>query len=427
MRFVRLSESAYTAFAQSQDRFFYTQLPSYAAVRRAEGYDVEFVGLVDDGATGREQVVAAAAVLLQPWKRLFRRATIAYGPHLDWSDAELVATFFAQLKLFLAKDRRIVSLRFNPLLSRRFYEDITPTEDNPQAFVFDQIMGALGASRVEREFYDSSDIQMRYVYVKDLGSMSFPDAMASCGQVVRTGFNRKGTNGVEVRFLTPEEFPDFEQIMNYTAEHTAMHNISINAFSFYRDLLEQLGPENCMLPAAYLNCDKALELITAERQDILPKVAELQEREAQAEAEGRNLGKKQRNTLKEYRTRLELLDRREEETRAIQEHDGNEVLLAAGFFIHSPHELVYLLSGSYSQYQSYYGIYLIHRAMFEWAIAHDVRWYNFFGITGDFTEQASDAGVLHFKRQFKGNVEEYVGTYDLPVRPMLSKALGALG
>ena len=65
--------------------------------------------------------------------------------------------------------------------------------------------------------------------------------------------------------------------------------------------------------------------------------------------------------------------------------------------------------------------------MIEWALERDVRWYNMFGITGDFTSDASDAGVLHFKRQFNGDVEEYVGTYDIPLRKCLASALNAVG
>ncbi|MDO4887851.1 MAG: peptidoglycan bridge formation glycyltransferase FemA/FemB family protein [Actinomycetaceae bacterium] len=469
MRFVHLSESEYQAFVRSQDRFFYTQLPSYAAVRRSEGYDVDFFGLVDDsapadatsvgaapvgaasssrepGESGGEangksageavvgvkakdggRIVGVASIVFRPWKRFFRRAIISYGPHLDWSDREVVSTFFTKMRDYLAKERNIVSVRVNPPLERRYYEDITPSGANPDAALFDSVMKELGAIKVNREFYESADIQMRYIYTKDLGSMTFDEAVASCGQVVRTGFHRHGTNGVEVRMLEPSEFEVFEKLMEHTAQRTDMSSISSSAFGFYRDLAAQLYPDECMMPAAVLDCDKYLSLIADERATIAPKVAELEEHEAAAEAEGRKLGKKQRNALKEHRARLDVLARREDETRAIKEAEGNEVILAASFFVHSPNELVNLLSGAYSQYQSYYGIYLIHRAMFEWAIEHGVRWYNFFGITGDFSEDASDAGVLHFKRQFHGNVEEFVGTYDLPVRPVMARAVNAVG
>jgi len=65
--------------------------------------------------------------------------------------------------------------------------------------------------------------------------------------------------------------------------------------------------------------------------------------------------------------------------------------------------------------------------MLEWATENGIDRYNTFGITGIFTDEASDAGVLHFKRQFKGDVEELVGTWDIPVRPKLANRLDAIG
>ena len=175
-----------------------------------------------------------------------------------------------------------------------------------------------------------------------------------------------------------------------------------------------------------MHAQKYLDQIDAERIEVNDKLEDFAKREADLEAEGKVLGKKQRNQIKELESRLEVLAKREAETLEVQAEHGDEVILAASLFVASPNELTYIVSGAYSQFTSYYGIYLIHREMFEWATANDVKIYNFYGITGDFSDEASDAGVLHFKRQFSGDVEEYVGTYDLPVRPTLAKTLGAL-
>lgn len=45
--------------------------------------------------------------------------------------------------------------------------------------------------------------------------------------------------------------------------------------------------------------------------------------------------------------------------------------------------------------------------------------YNFYGITGDFTPDAKDYGVLQFKKGFGGYVEELVGDFIYPTRPLL--------
>ncbi|MFT0848079.1 peptidoglycan bridge formation glycyltransferase FemA/FemB family protein [Actinomycetaceae bacterium L2_0104] len=422
MEFKQLSDHDYRTFVSGQERCFYTQLPEYGDVRESEGFSVERVGLLQEGT-----IRGVATIVYQPWKKFFRRAVVPYGPVLDWQDEDLVLSFFEELRGWVAKDKRVLALRVNPLVERRSYSDITPGSTNDEARTFERAMEMLEAERLEKEFYDSSDVQVRFAYVKDLDGMDYQAAVASCHQMVRTAFRKAGTNGVEIKFLGPEDFDVLEKVLAHTADRTDMEEVSQAAASYYRELMNRMGPEGMLMPVAILNCPQALQLIADERQEVESKTATLETAERSAQAEGRQLGKKQRNQLKEARSRLEVLDRREKETLQIRGEHGDEIVLAASLFVHSPHELVYLLSGSYAQFQSYNGIYLIHRAMFEWAFEHDVRWYNMFGITGDFSNEASDAGVLHFKRQFNGNVEEYVGTYDVPLRKRLAPALNAVG
>ncbi|MGO2632131.1 MAG: peptidoglycan bridge formation glycyltransferase FemA/FemB family protein [Galactobacter sp.] len=422
MRLSRVSESEYSEYIDTQSRVFYTQLPGYGSTRKAEGYTVDYVGLRRDNG-----VLAGVALLVfQPWKKLFRRVTVPYGPVLDWSDADLVQEFLSGLVGYLRRDPRTLSIRLNPPVAARSYEDITPGDPNPNVAALEAAVATLDGVHVDREFYDSSDIQVRFSYTKDIEGQTYKQIASSVAQGARTGFNKLGTNGVEVRFLDVNQFDVLERVLGHTAQRTDMHEISAGASKFYRDLKDHLG-DDVMAPAAVLDCVSALQGIADEREQVQAQITEIEELEVQMEAEGKVLNKKRRNALKEHRDRIGVLKRREDETRAVQKEHGDEVVLAASLFVHSPGELVYLLSGAYDEFQSYYGIYLIHRTMLEWCIEHQVGTYNLYGITGDFSDTASDHGVLQFKRQFGGNVEELVGTYDLPVHAFLAKRLGALG
>ena len=109
MDFTRLSDQDYQAFVAAQERCFYTQLPEYGDVREAEGFAVERVGLVRGG-----EVRGVATIVYQPWKKLFRRAVVPYGPVLDWSDKQLVQDFFEHLRGWVERDRKVLTLRVNP-------------------------------------------------------------------------------------------------------------------------------------------------------------------------------------------------------------------------------------------------------------------------------------------------------------------------
>lgn len=423
MRFVQLTESAYTKFTERQDRMSFTQLPEYAATRRDQGVDVALVGVVDGDP---ERLLAAAVVTYQPWKRLFKRANITFGPTFEEYSSDIERTFYEGLLEFVKRDKTIVSVRVSPPTIRRHYDDVTPGDETIEAKNVDRLMGELGGHRLTLDLFERPDLPARFSYVKNIDGMDFAAAHKSTGQQVRTAFNRKGTNGVEVRFASPHEIHILEDVLNHTAERSEMPDISASQIDYYSSLASHLGKDKAFFPVAVLHTAKYLDQIEEERTEINAKLEDFAQRAAGLEAEGKALGKKQRNQMKELESRLAVLAKREAETREVQAENGDEVILAASMFVASPNELTYMVSGAYSEFNSYYGIYLIHRDMFEWATANDVKIYNFYGISGDFTDEASDAGVLHFKRQFVGDVEEYVGTYDLPVRPTLAKALGAL-
>ena len=59
--------------------------------------------------------------------------------------------------------------------------------------------------------------------------------------------------------------------------------------------------------------------------------------------------------------------------------------------------MYYLSSGSNPKYNAYMGAYRLQWDMIQFAKEHNIDRYNFYGVTGDFSENAEDAGVQKFK------------------------------
>lgn len=57
--------------------------------------------------------------------------------------------------------------------------------------------------------------------------------------------------------------------------------------------------------------------------------------------------------------------------------------------------------------------------MIKFAKPHVIDRYHFYCITGDFSDTAIDYGVQQFKKGFNAHVEEYIGDFVKPVRPVL--------
>lgn len=420
MQIVELTESAYAEFADRTPQTAFAQLPGALAARARQGVETGYVGLTDADGT----VLAAAAVRFQPWKKVFRRAVIAYGPTFREFTPEVAEAFVSGLIAQLKKKRTVLSLRMNPALIRHRYEGEEPGAVSAEVAALDRVVAAHGGRRTERVCGAGQDVQVQHIYVKDLEGMDFPAAVKSMTQPMRTGFNRHGTPGLTVEFLTAEQFPVLQELLDHTADRKDMSDYSASAHRYYRDLMETM-PERVFAPVAVLDVPAYLAGIEEELEQNRAKAAELVARREALEAEGKALGKKQRNALNELESRRTVLEDRAAAARRQQAEDGDRIHLAGAFFIAAGHELVYLLSGAYRKYQSYMGVYLIHRQMVEWAVEHGITRYNTFGISGDLSEDAPDAGVLAFKRQFNGRIEEYAGTYDIPVRPFLAARLGA--
>ncbi|WP_049409796.1 peptidoglycan bridge formation glycyltransferase FemA/FemB family protein [Staphylococcus pettenkoferi] len=80
-------------------------------------------------------------------------------------------------------------------------------------------------------------------------------------------------------------------------------------------------------------------------------------------------------------------------------------------------EMDYLSSGSNPAYNRYMGAYALQWEMIKFAKAHGIDRYNFYGVTGDFSEDAEDYGVQQFKKGFNAQVEEYIGDFIKIVKP----------
>ena len=92
--------------------------------------------------------------------------------------------------------------------------------------------------------------------------------------------------------------------------------------------------------------------------------------------------------------------------------------MAASEFILYNNEIIYMFSGAYEEFRSFYASYALQWHMITYALEHGYTKYNFLGITGNFDPESEDYGVYQFKRGFPGTVEELVGDFILPVNKL---------
>lgn len=98
---------------------------------------------------------------------------------------------------------------------------------------------------------------------------------------------------------------------------------------------------------------------------------------------------------------------------AIVAETPEKIPVAVGFFILYGDEVIYLSSGFSREHKKLGGPHLIQWAMIKYAYANGYRKYNFWGTNPD-----PENGVYKFKHGFHGEMEEYVGTFAMPLSPV---------
>ena len=61
------------------------------------------------------------------------------------------------------------------------------------------------------------------------------------------------------------------------------------------------------------------------------------------------------------------------------------------------------------------GPYEMHWHMINYCFDNGYDRYNFYGLSGDFTENSEDYGVYRFKRGFNVKIEELIGDFYKPI------------
>lgn len=73
------------------------------------------------------------------------------------------------------------------------------------------------------------------------------------------------------------------------------------------------------------------------------------------------------------------------------------------------------MSGESEGTEEFFGLYALHWHMIRYCLEHHKNRYNFYGISGDFSPDAQDAGVFSYKKGSGGEVIELPGVFERPI------------
>ena len=410
MKFTELTVKEYDNFVQNPAlESHYFQVKENIATREEDGFQVVLLGLKDDN----NQVVAASL-----FSKIPTMGSYVYysnrGPVMDYSDLGLVDYYLRELDKYLHQ-HNCLYVKLDPYWIYHIYDkDVNPYSNRYQNDALVNLFKAYGYEHHGfTTSYDTSS-QVRLMGVLNLAGETPASLKKQFDSQRKRNINKAINNNVRVRFLGRDEFDIFLNLYRETEERAGF--VSKTDDYFY-NFIDNYG-DKALIPLAYVNLDERIETIQNNINDKEARRDQMMQNENKTEKHLKKISELDKQIEHD---KSELLQASE-----LRQTDGIILNLASGVFFANAYEVNYFSGGSSEKYNHFMGPYMMHWHMINYCFEHGYERYNFYGLSGDFTENSEDYGVYRFKRGFNVQIEELIGDFYKPIKKAKYKLFNSL-
>ena len=410
MKFTELTVKEYDNFVQNPAlESHYFQVKENIATREEDGFQVVLLGLKDDN----NQVVAASL-----FSKIPTMGSYVYysnrGPVMDYSDLGLVDYYLRELDKYLHQ-HNCLYVKLDPYWIYHIYDkDVNPYSNRYQNDALVNLFKAYGYEHHGfTTSYDTSS-QVRWMGVLNLAGETPASLKKQFDSQRKRNINKAINNNVRVRFLGRDEFDIFLNLYRETEERAGF--VSKTDDYFY-NFIDNYG-DKALIPLAYVNLDERIETIQNNINDKEARRDQMMQNENKTEKHLKKISELDKQIEHD---KSELLQASE-----LRQTDGIILNLASGVFFANAYEVNYFSGGSSEKYNHFMGPYMMHWHMINYCFEHGYERYNFYGLSGDFTENSEDYGVYRFKRGFNVQIEELIGDFYKPIKKAKYKLFNSL-
>ena len=389
---------------KNDNRYFLQQAAVYSKMQNFNNLKTKILAVKENN-----KILAYSTFIYFPYRKFFYKVTAQHGPIMDYSNNELVRFYMAELKNYFAKDFRVLCVRVNPFLNERIYKDIEYVETTEDAIKTDEILTSLGYKPLNDDLFTNPSLASRCVFSKPLDeNINESNLLKNISQIARYTINRTMKEGVQVReidIFNEEDAKIFDKINRDTEDRI---DFEIRDNTYFKSLKNNIGDKAHYL-VSYIDCDQFVETTTNTIANLEKERDDLKEKLEQ----GKVNAKKATNRLKEFDENIAIWYKKIDKIKELKEEHGNIINLSCASFIESGQDIIYFTSGAMQKFHRYEGPYAVLFHMMKYAINNNFKYFNFFGTSKDFeSEEATDYGVLQFKRNFNGNIEYFMDNYE---------------
>ncbi|MCE4956984.1 aminoacyltransferase [Macrococcoides caseolyticum] len=398
MEFTELTVAEYTDFIwNTNEMSHYFQLQENIKNREADGYPVVLLGVKENG------TVKAASLFskIPTFGRFFYYSN--RGPVMDITNSELVTFYFKSLDAYL-KTHQALYVKLDPYWIYKTYDkDVNYKEENGTNDAIINQLTSLGYQHTGFTVGYSTETQVRWMSVLYLQGETPDSIMKQFDSQRKRNIKKAQKYGVKIRLLQKDELDAFLSLYRETEERAgfiARPDQYFEGFSNHYD-------DKVMIPLAYIDLDEYIDKLTQDLSESEARRDQMMSNE--------NKSDKQMKKIEQLDREINHIQNELLEMSTLRKTDGKILNLASGMFFLNHFEVNYFSGGSSEKYNKFMGPYAMHWYMINYCLEHGYDRYNFYGVSGDFSESGEDYGVYRFKRGFNAQIEELVGDFIKPI------------
>lgn len=398
MEFTELTVAEYTDFIwNTTEMSHYFQLQENINNREADGYPVVLLGIKENG-----KVTAASLFSKIPtFGSYFYYSN--RGPVMDFTNSDRVDFYFKSLDSYLKKHQALY-VKLDPYWIYKTYDkDVNYKEDNGTNDLIIKQLQTLGYKHTGFSVGYTMDTQVRWMSVLYLQGETPETIMKQFDSQRKRNVKKAQKYGVKIKFLNKDELDVFLELYRETEERAGFIARPDSYFEGFNEHYD----DKVILPLAYIDLDEYIEKLSKDLSDAEARRDQMMAKD--------NKSEKQLKKIEQLDSEINHMQNELLEMSTLRKTDGKILNLAAGMFFLNHFEVNYFSGGSSEKYNKFMGPYAMHWFMINYCFEHGFERYNFYGVSGDFSETGEDYGVYRFKRGFNAQIEELVGDFIKPI------------
>lgn len=331
--------------------------------------------------------------------RIFKKALLLHGPLLNYHSLDSLTELLEALILYLRK-KNIATLSIHPYLTNLIRNEKLENIEVDKASDVLKVFETLG---FEHSLDSEQSLVVNQMFVKPIENFASSDEiLAAFSPSLKRDLKKFTALNVKIEELDEHQLDQFYDILSRTAERKGF---SVHPLVYFQNLKKCFG-KSAKFMLAYLDCPAYLVYLDENIQSFEAKIQALKEGPQKKRTKGQIADAE--DQLRSYYKRLEQFKSYQIKT--------DKLPLSAYLFMDYGPEIVSFYGGNDEAYLNFGGAVLLHWEMIKYAKSKAKKRFNFYGTIE--TEAASSGkGNFNFKRQFGGQLETLVGSFDKTLNP----------